>query len=198
MYRKIIRAIALFVSRVVFFVKRENVDVLKKNNITGSCVLASNHICFFDPFLIGAPLKRDVYFMAKAELFKNKVFAKMILGLGAFPVHREKTDISAVKRALEILKQGHILGIFPQGTRINTDEDIPAKLGAAQFAFRTNSPIIPVGISTKDNTVKPFRQITVKYGEPIYLDKLGITDSKTESMEKASQYIMKKITELRK
>jgi len=198
MYRKIIRGVALFISRVLFFVKRENVDVLKKNNITGSSILASNHICFFDPFLISAPLKRHVFFMAKAELFKNKTFAKMIMGLGAFPVHRDKVDIAAVKRALEVLNEGNILGIFPQGTRVNTDENVQAKLGAAQFAFRTNSPIIPVGISTKNNTVKPFRQITVKYGEPIYLDQIGITDTKTESMEKASQYIMDKITELRK
>lgn len=192
----ILRYITLFVTRVMFFIKRTNKNVLEDNNITGGCIIASNHICFFDPFLIGGPIKRHMYFMAKAEIFEHKLLGKMITGLGAFPVHRDKVDISAVKNALKVLNSGNVLGIFPQGTRMSIEDSVKVKQGAVQFAYRTNSPIIPVGIRTKNNKVRPFRRVYVNYGEPIYLDKIGITDSSSASMDRASDYIMERIKEL--
>ena len=191
-----LRHIVSFVFKILFFVKYENKDVIEKNDITGGCIVASNHISAVDPCFIGIPLKRHMYFMAKAEAFDIKLLAPIIKYLGAFPVHRDKIDISAVKNALKVLNSGNVLGIFPQGTRMSIEDSARIKQGAVQFAFRTGSPIVPVGIHTKNGKVRIFRRVYVKFGEPIYLDKIGVKGADTESMNSASEYLMSTIKEL--
>ncbi len=197
MFYKVIRAIAIVLIKALFFVKYNNREVLNSEELKGGYIIAANHISMVDPVIVAcAERKRYVHFMAKIELFKNKFLAWLLHNLKAFSVDRSKADLNAVKTSLSLLKNGHILGIFPQGTRVAPDESSSAKLGAVQFAFKTNSPIVPVGIYTKGGRVKVFRRVFVTFGKPIILREIGIQDAKPDSLIKASDYLMNEISQL--
>lgn len=104
--------------------------------------------------------------MGKKELFANKFFAYTLKKFNVFPVDRSKNDLQAYKTAMKILKEEKVLGIFVQGTR-NKNLD-GAKDGAAMFAMKTNSPIIPIGINA---SYKFFSRVQINIGKPIYFDK---------------------------
>lgn len=126
---------------------------------TGSYVIASNHIHNFDPVLLACILKkREIHYLGKKELFKYNFFANIFHKVGVIPIDRNKNDINAIKKVLKTLKSGHILGIFPQGTRVTSDEENSAKAGMAMFAIKTNSPIIPVQI---EGNYKLFKKLKI-------------------------------------
>ena len=85
--------------------------------------------------------------MAKAELFKIPVVGHVIALSGAFPVHRDKTDRIAIRTALRLLKEGQVVGIFPEGTRSHSGEMLKPHLGAAMLALKSGAPILPVALS---------------------------------------------------
>src|SRR5690606_10964952 len=103
----------------VFFSVFYRVQIIGIENIPkeGAAILCSNHISELDMFFIGYRIKRLVRYMAKEELFKNPLLRFFITRLGAFPVKRGKGDVGAIKTSLRLLSEGHIVGIFPEGTR---------------------------------------------------------------------------------
>lgn len=139
----------------------------------GPFIVASNHASYLDPILLGlAVYPQRIKFMAKAELFRIPVLNFLIKRLGAFPVQREKGQLSAVKTATQILETKGVFGIFPEGTR-HKDKLGPAQLGAALVALKTKAPIIPVAIKGT-NLVWPqgsrrfhFPPLTVIVGQPL-------------------------------
>ena len=86
--------------------------------------------------------------MAKKEIFNNKILSFIVRRLGAFPVSRNEVDISAVKKSLKILKEDRVLGIFPEGTRVNKLDLNNAKAGVSLLAIRSKSPVLPVYIES--------------------------------------------------
>jgi 1-acyl-sn-glycerol-3-phosphate acyltransferase len=90
---------------------------------------------------------RKVWFMAKDELFKSKLSARILGGLGGFPVRRGRPDRSALLRSLELLESGEILGIFPEGTRTPGARFESLEEGFAYIALKSGAPIVPVAIS---------------------------------------------------
>lgn len=161
----------------------------------GPLVVCANHISMADPLFLALVLKREVSFMAKAELFKNKLFGKFLRHIGVIPVKRGEADINAIKTALGVLKNGNVLGIFPEGTR-NAESDEAAKNGAAMLALKTKANILPMAIIVKDNKVKFFRRVTVVAGEVIPYDSLDYGDN-NKDYSKASSQIMDKIYEIK-
>lgn len=142
------------------FVGRENIP----NGTT--VIFASNHRTNADPPLVASGVKSRSSFMAKEELFRNKLFAWLIRSLGAFPVSRGKGDTKVIDTACERLENGSNLMIFPEGTRSKDGKVHRGHTGAALIAARTGKLIIPVGIVFGEKL--KFRcRITVKYGEPI-------------------------------
>lgn len=99
-------------------------------------IVVANHISYWDPLVIGCSLNRRIYFMAKAQLFNYFVLGSIITKLGAFPVQREGADRSSIRRALELLSAGKVVGIFPEGTRSKTGEMLNPHLGAAMLALK--------------------------------------------------------------
>lgn len=129
-------------------------------------IYASNHRTNADPPLLAAGGRGKYAFMAKEELFRNKLFAWLISILGAFPVSRGKGDMRVIDTAADRLKQGRSLMIFPEGTRSKDGRVHRGKNGAALIAARTGCQIIPVGIVFGEKL--KFRcRVTVKYGSPI-------------------------------
>lgn len=108
----------------------------------GPLVVASNHKSWLDPVAIGVVLKRPVSFMAKAELFRYPVFGWLIRNLHAFQVKRGEADLSALKNALRILKEGKVLGIFVEGTRIKSEGIGEPKKGVYAISKSSGAPVV--------------------------------------------------------
>ncbi len=159
----------------------------------GAAILCANHLCLLDPISVVLGFKRLPCFIGKKELFENKLLAKIFMSLKAFPVDREKMDMKAMKTALKNLKDGELLGIFAQGTRVKEGEAVAAKAGVALFAIKSGAPVIPVGIKS---TYKPFSKIEVFYGEPISFEEYKGKKVSTEEMGEIAENIMAKVNEL--
>ncbi|WP_295093270.1 lysophospholipid acyltransferase family protein [Ruminococcus sp.] len=130
-------------------------------------IYACNHRSNADPPLLGAGARGKFAFMAKEELFKNKLFAWLIRSLGAFPVARGKGDTGVIDTAVERLNSNRSLMIFPEGTRSKDGKVGKGHTGAALIAVKADKPIIPVGICYKEK-LKFRAPLTVKFGKPIY------------------------------
>lgn len=142
------------------------VEVYGAENVPseGAAILASNHVGMLDMFMIGYRLPRLVHWMAKEELFKNKLVSKFIRYFGAYPINRKTRDTSAARTTFELLEKGEIVGIFPQGTRARKGKPIPkAKAGVVKYAVETDTPVLPVAIWGKTHL---FGKMYVRFGEP--------------------------------
>lgn len=113
----------------------------------GGVVVASNHLCMVDPLLLGLVFSRQLHFMAKEELFRIGPLSWWMRLCGTFPVRRGETDRAALKRAEELLRQGEVVMVFPEGHRSDTAGAQAARAGAVLLAARTGAPILPVGIA---------------------------------------------------
>jgi 1-acyl-sn-glycerol-3-phosphate acyltransferase len=120
---------------------------------SGPAVIIANHMSLWDPVLMFCLIKRRVYFMAKEELFSIPFIGYVLRRCFAFPVKRTAIDRSALKKASQVLNEGHVLVIFPEGHRSKNGDLQPFKEGAALFAHRADAPVIPVLF---ENTFKIF------------------------------------------
>lgn len=128
------------------FVRRlYRVELVGATNIPtrGGCILAANHESLLDPFVLAVATRREIRYMAKAELFRNRPLAAFFRSLGAFPIERGGGDHVAFGVAAELLRQGEVLGIFPQGTSKRNRERRWHR-GAARLALVTGAPLVPV------------------------------------------------------
>lgn len=158
---------ARFILRV-YFTLFYRVKILGTENIPeeGEVLMFANHPSAWDMLLIASHMKRQVHFMAKIELYKNPILAYILKKLGAFPVSRGKGDVGSVKTAFKLIKQGKIVGVFPEGTRTLKKNTQNRKAGAAMLAFHTNAPILPVGVKWNK---KWFSKLEVVFGETFKL-----------------------------
>jgi 1-acyl-sn-glycerol-3-phosphate acyltransferase len=137
------RALCRLVTTVMFDLKVYGADHVPK---AGGVLLLANHQSFIDPACIGSKMKRPLSFLAKSELFEVPVFGRIIPRLNAFPVHQGAGDIHAVRETIARLKEGHVLTIFPEGSRTTTGEMQPLQPGFALIVRRAGVPIVPVAI----------------------------------------------------
>lgn len=157
-------------------------------------VLCCNHISNWDPILLViAQPKRHIHFMAKAELFKNPVFA-WLLGkqFGAFAVHRGTGDTNALATAEDIVAEGKIMGIFPEGTRSKDGTLLRAKSGASLIVAQTGATVLPVAVVAKNQKVRMFRRNLVVYGAPLTPADLHL-DGEKPDIRYASRKLMEVI-----
>lgn len=164
----------------------------------GPAILAGNHLSYLDPPVIGAAVPRPVRFMAKAELFKIPLFSQFLRGIQTFPVQRGSADRSAIRAALQVLAEGDLMALFPEGTRNRTGESLPPQKGVASIALRSAAPVIPVGItgtSITDRKLHPVRRplIRVAFGPPVDLDDLRTAGFTKHILAEASGRVMSAI-----
>lgn len=132
-------------------------------------VICPNHMYWYDPLLIDTLIKkpvRPVNFMAKAEIFSNKFVNWILKEVHVFPVERHKVSMTTLRTAMGILNDDHLLGIFPEGTRVKPGEKVKPADGFIFFALKTHSPIVPVHIQ---GSYKFRGKIKVVFGKPIEL-----------------------------
>lgn len=141
--------------------------------LDGPVILAPVHRSFADFAFAAFITRRKLFFMAKDDLWKNAALGKLLLVLGAFPVHREAADREALRRAETVLERGQVLVLFPEGTRQTGPKVHELHEGAAFLAARTGARIVPVGIGGSEAAMpkgrlvpRPMR-IPVVVGEPL-------------------------------
>lgn len=165
----------------------------------GGFVLAANHTSNFDPWALGIPLLpwRQLRFMAKAELF-NAVLTPFLRAGGAFKVRRGEGDVEAVRTAVELVKEGEIVVMFPEGTRrlkgLRKKHVARAHTGAARIALGAGAPLVPAAIKGTDRLSR-LGPLRVAFGEPLDLSDLEGVDVKHAS-EEATARLMTRIEEL--
>lgn len=160
---------ALFagVVKVLFNIRVVNPE---KEPDEGGCLICANHVSAADAVVICyAFRKNQAHFMAKKELFKIPLLSGLIKLLGAFPVDRKGSDVSAIKKAIATVKEGKSVGIFPQGHRYPkaTPRSTPIKNGAGLIISRAECDVVPVYILRKNNTFALFKKTYVIIGDKI-------------------------------
>jgi len=165
----------------------------------GGFVLAANHTSNFDPWPLAIPLfpGRQVRFMAKSELF-NPILKPILVGGGAFPVRRGEADVDAINRAVELVEDGQIVVMFPEGTRrkkgLRKKYEARAHTGTARIALAANAPLVPAAIKGTDRLTR-LGPLRVAYGPPIPLDDLRGREIAPAARE-ATERLMAAIHEL--
>ena len=185
----VLRAVVMCVYGVLWPYK-----VYGRENISdGPAIICANHTHFSDPFYMAfaTPCKYHLCLMAKQELFKFKPLGALLRGIGTFPVNRGSADVNAMKSALQVLKSGKKLGIFPEGTRTHTDGEVSPKAGAVRIAEKTGAPIIPMYIPREK---KLFHRIRIIVGKPIDVKAAGKLTK--EELERIADELMDKIAAL--
>lgn len=162
----------------------------------GALIVCGKHTTLMDPVFIGIALNRQIHFMAKAELFKNNIFANFFRALGAFPVNRDRADLNAIKTSFRILKSRKVIGIFPEGKRVKADEKhINAKSGIAMIVYKTKTNVLPVSVSYKGK-LRPFKRIIIQIGKVIKYEDIDFKDGSSEDFKRVSDDILNTIREI--
>lgn len=158
------RAVVKVYYKIFYRVKIEGLENIPKED---GYIVCANHKSLNDPPLLAVELPIKFRFMAKEELFENKVFGAFLRFVGAFPVKRGKNDIAALRAAISILSNKENLMIFPEGARSPKGYMHKGKPGTALIAIKSRVRILPVGI---DGGYKPFSKITIRVGKPISME----------------------------
>lgn len=174
---------------------------------SGPLIIASNHLSNADPILIGSwvtpALGRRIYWLGKAEALRWPILGWAMAQNSVFGIRRGAADIEAFRIAKRVLDEGHVLVVFPEGTRSPTGGLQEAKDGLAILALRTRSPILPIGISGTDRfwprgqkVPHPGGHVTMRVGRPFQLPVPGSGTDRRAAQHAATEEIMRRIAEL--
>lgn len=193
LFYRIVRGIVFIPVYTFFRIKKYGVHNVPKD---GAVILCCNHTSISDILFMAVFCKRQICFMGKDELFKNKILAYLFSRLGAFPVNRRTGDKGAISKAEEVLNGGGVLGIFPEGTRHLGDKPHKAKPGTAMLALTTKATIVPCAVYRNEGKVHFMQKATFRFGEPIKYEEYAEDLTGRAAIRSVSELITEKITEL--
>ena len=194
----LVRLISLILGKTLWRLKFHGLENLSKRPDDG-LIIASNHQTYLDPFLIGAPIKLPMRFMAWDQPFKWSISSRLLRMLGAFPVSLKKRgSIHALRTAVEILENDGVLVIFPEASREFSDGKLlPFKTGAVRLALEANVPILPVTIRgankvwSRDHKLPRLGKIEVYFHPLLYLQDEEIGGNLASRVEKSNEKLRK-------
>ncbi|MGE3798329.1 MAG: lysophospholipid acyltransferase family protein [Thermomicrobiales bacterium] len=171
----------------------------------GPLIVVSNHLSNADPPLVSIAFPRPLFFMGKAELFRNPLLGFLVKLFGGFPVQRGTADRAAIRHALKVLNQGQAVGIFPEGGRSRTAALAPGFPGVGLIALQARVPVIPVAITGTEyfpvNGDRPPKRpkgipsrVTVTFGETFTVPER--VDGRRVTPEEATRLLMVRVAEL--
>ncbi len=159
-------------------------------------ILVGHHQSYWDPVMMGLKLNTTLTFMANEKLFHKPVLAPIIRGLGAFPVNLKKPDMTAIRTAKKVVKEGKVLALFPEGTRSHDGKLLKFKGGVIYIASVTGEDVVPVCI-TYGNGGKFRSRILIRYGQVIPNQEVLEGKKKdTESMRQAAVKLQSVVQQL--
>ena len=164
----LVRGLVVPVFRLYFRMRVQGLEHVPRE---GAAILTPNHKSFWDSFFLGVCTRRHLRFMAKTELIQGR-YGPLLVRLGAFPVKRGEADADALETAREVLRQGGLLALFPEGTRVREPDELgDPKRGAGRLALESGAPLVPAAISGTDSLFagglpKP-KRVEVAFAEPI-------------------------------
>ena len=172
----------------------------------GGCILASNHMSYLDPMVLGIACPRRLCFLARSELFTHtsRAFAWLITALGAFPLKKGVGDLKALRTALALLREGGILVMFPEGTRTADGMLQRAEPGLGMLALKAGVPIIPTLIVGTDRALPRdarfirLRRVGIYFGEKITPEELGAFERERQGYQKIADLVMERIAGLKR
>lgn len=186
-------SIAKLVVRLFGKVEMKNEHLLPKNE---GYIVTCTHRGWLEIVILGMCVPKPIHFMAKKELFENKVVGWFLRNINAFPVDRENPSPSSIKQPVKLLRSGEVVGIFPSGTR--TTEDAPLKRGAVTIGNLSKAPIVPA-LYVGPRNLKELREMkkaTIIFGEPIYIKTTSKDElaSYTEHLNEQTNLLEKQIS----
>ncbi|MGM9997913.1 MAG: lysophospholipid acyltransferase family protein [Candidatus Bruticola sp.] len=178
------------------------VDVEGADNIPkeGGCLVASNHVSLFDPPLVSIAIKfRQVHFVAKKDLFMIPVLGTILANCGCVWVDRSSKDGSSVNQAVDLLKSGRLVGIFPEGTRSKDGKLQRGKLGVSVMALKSGAPVVPACVFNTyeighNHGLPCGRRLSIRFGSPISVELNERPDPK--AMKEVGSKVMAAIADL--
>jgi 1-acyl-sn-glycerol-3-phosphate acyltransferase len=184
--------------RFIFLILGLKIEGFRNIPRSGAIIVAPNHLSYLDPLLVAVAIDRPVNFMAKAELFHNKILGKLLTWVYAFPVKRGNGDRHAIRHALQLMEEGKVLGIFPEGTRKKPGQVEHTQGGAAMIALRSGAPVLPIACIGSDKSIPCgwLWPLIIRIGEPISMLDYQGQKINSETMEKLSNEITDKINAL--
>ena len=185
-----VRKIVTFFYRLKYRLSFEGLENIPKE---GGYVYASNHRSYHDPVFITMKVPTPMTYMAKEELFKNPIIGALLKSIGAFAVKRGSGDMSVINAAIDKLKEGKNLVIFPEGTRSYDGKVGKGKTGVAMIAAMSGVDIIPVGICFEGSKLTFGKKIVVKYGKRIPASELEFTGTSPKELKNVKRRIMDEI-----
>ena len=194
LYRVIYKLFAGFVRGVY----RVEVTGAENEPLDGAYIACANHLSNVDVLILAAILKRQLRFLAKAELFALPLSKRFFNAVGAYPVKRGTGDVGAIKKTISLLEEGEAVGYFPQGTRCPGRHPAltEAKSGVGLISYRSHAVILPISISNKKYRVLPFHRTYVNIGKPLSFDDLAFTTGTREELNRAAGKIFDSILAL--
>jgi 1-acyl-sn-glycerol-3-phosphate acyltransferase len=167
---------------------------------TGPVIIASNHISYGDPPVVGSAVPREVYFLAKEELFANPAFGWLISRYNAIALKRSVGDIGAVRRAVDLLKQGRAVLMFPEGTRSLSGKLLKPKPGVGLIACLAAAPVVPAYVTGTDRLGRALvrrAELRVSFGEPVRPEVVAASGgSARERYQMVTDEVMRRIAGL--
>jgi 1-acyl-sn-glycerol-3-phosphate acyltransferase len=167
---------------------------------TGGYVLACNHVSSLDPWPLGLPLwpRRWLRFMAKSELYWWPL-SLVLSGAGAFKIRRGLGDREAIETAVQLAREGHVVAMFPEGTRrakglVKRHQARP-RSGAARIALEAGVPLVPAAVAGTDRLLR-LGPVRITYGPPLELDDLRASEDARGASQEATDRLMARIAEL--
>lgn len=162
------RIIFGFLFHTIFPLRFHNAQIVEE--MQPPYIIMANHRSFADPMALAIKVKRyEIRFIGKRELAHGRLKSWLFSGLHMILVSRHATDMAAMRQCIQTLKEGHILGIFPEGTRHQPEMMQEVESGTAIIALRARVPLLPVYI---DGKIRPFHITHIYYGKPMELDDL--------------------------
>ncbi len=201
------RFLRVTVGRLLLTIYRVRLVDAQNIPATGGFILAGNHVSYLDPALLWCIMPRETHFVAKSELFENKLLGWFLQNVWAMPITRASADREAITRASTLLTGGEPVGMFPEGTRRRPGSEASTDLGAAHagvafIAIRAGVPVVPVGIVGTDKAlpagakIPRFPRVTIRIGQPVSPD--AFTEGgRKEKLAAMTAEIMKRIATAR-
>ncbi|AXH98853.1 1-acyl-sn-glycerol-3-phosphate acyltransferase [Sporosarcina sp. PTS2304] len=184
------------ISTVCYPLYRIKVIGKEKFPSEGGVLLCTNHIDNLDPPVVGITCPRTVHFMAKEELFTKPVLKTLLPQVQAYPVKRGMSDREAFRTTIKLLREGKVVGLFPEGTRSKTGEIGKGLAGAGFFALKGgDAKVMPCAII---GPYKAFKQLKVVYGDPIDMTPYRERKASAEEVTDAIMAEIKKLIEQHK